>query len=66
MRGVPSTLGMILREEIRRFERRFDLRKVGFAVLVSHRAGCYPQRTVIQSADEGVYLSPQGRLREAS
>ena len=57
-------VGDDFKQEVRRFERRFDLRQVGFTVLVSHRPGRDPKRTVIQRADERVDLSPQGRLRE--
>jgi hypothetical protein len=46
-----------LEKEVRLLESGLDLRQVGFAVLVSHRAGCYPQRTVIQRADERIWAT---------
>src|SRR4029450_1784839 len=53
-----------LEKEVRLLESGLDLRRVGFAMLLSPGAGCSPQRTVIQSADEGVDLGLQRRLTE--
>src|SRR5215475_10822345 len=43
-------------------KRSFDLRQIGFAVLVAHRAGRDPKRPIIQCSDKGVDLGSQRRL----
>src|SRR5437764_7547413 len=53
-----------LKQEVRRFERGFDLRQIGFSMLIPHRAGRDSNRTVIQGADQRVDLGPERRLRQ--
>ena len=53
-----------LEEEVRRRKRSSDLRQIGFAVFVAHRAGGNPNGAVIQGTDQRVDFSPQRRLRQ--
>src|SRR5262245_24741686 len=51
-----------LQQEIRRGERRLGRRKIGLFVLVSHRRGRDPHRTIIQGADQHVDLRAQAGI----
>ena len=53
-----------LEQEVRLLQSGLDLRQVGLTVLVSHRAGRHPQRTVIERADERIEFGPQCRLAQ--
>ena len=64
MRGRAVDMRNDLEQEIRRRKRSFDLRQISFAVLVAHRAGRDPKRTVIQGSDQRVDLGSQRRLRQ--
>jgi hypothetical protein len=64
MRGVPSTCGMILSRKLGASERRFDCSQVRLLVLVAHGADSNPLRSVVQRADQCVYLCLEGRFCE--
>src|SRR6476619_8421188 len=53
-----------LEQEVRRRKRSSDLRQIGFAVFVAHRASGNPNGSVIQGTDQRVDFSPQRRLRQ--
>src|SRR5215471_11215228 len=53
-----------LQQEIRQRERGFDGLQVGLAVLIAHRAGRDPKRSVIERADERIDLGLQFRVGE--
>src|SRR5450631_1394581 len=50
-----------LEQEVRRRKRSPDLRQIGLAVFVTHRASGNPNGSVIQGTDQRVDLSPQRR-----
>src|SRR6202022_3950414 len=51
-----------LEQEVRRRKRSPDLRQIGLAVLVAHRASGNPNGSVIQGTDQRVDFSPPRRL----
>src|SRR6478672_8384159 len=53
-----------LEQEVRCRKRSSDLRQIGLAVFVTHRAGSNPNGSVIQGTDQRVDFSSQRRLRQ--
>jgi hypothetical protein len=51
-----------LEQEVRRRKRSPDLRQIGLAMFIAHRAGGNPNGSVIQGTDQRVDFSPQRRL----
>src|SRR5215831_15683351 len=57
-------VGDDLQQEIRQRERGFDGLQVGLAVLITHRTGRDPKRSVVQCANERIDLGLQLRVGE--
>src|SRR5215468_5194461 len=57
-------MGNDFQQKARLVERFCDDGSIKFAVLVTHSAGCNPDASVIQRADEGVPIDFQTRVRK--